>query len=62
MTPGWDAAEAERLYDSLERDVIPEFYARDENGIPKGLGSPDAGEHGAINPTLLRRSHRARIH
>ena len=32
--PGWDAAEAEMLYDRLEREVIPEFYARDEQGIP----------------------------
>jgi starch phosphorylase len=30
----WDAAEADALYDVLEREVIPEFYARDENGIP----------------------------
>jgi len=32
--PGWDAAEAEALYDLLEREVIPEFYARDAQGIP----------------------------
>ena len=32
--PAWDAAEAEALYDLLEQEVIPEFYARDENGIP----------------------------
>ena len=32
--PAWDAAEAEALYDLLEREVIPEFYARDKNGIP----------------------------
>ena len=32
--PAWDAAEADALYDLLEREVIPEFYARDENGIP----------------------------
>ena len=32
--PGWDAAEAEMLYDQLEHEVIPEFYSRDENGIP----------------------------
>jgi starch phosphorylase len=32
--PAWDAAEAGTLYDLLEREVIPEFYARDENGIP----------------------------
>ena len=33
--PAWDAAEAEALYDLLEREVIPEFYARDGEGIPK---------------------------
>jgi starch phosphorylase len=32
--PAWDATEAEALYDLLEREVIPEFYARDEQGIP----------------------------
>jgi starch phosphorylase len=34
--PAWDAAEAESLYDLLEREVIPAFYARDEKGIPRG--------------------------
>jgi starch phosphorylase len=32
--PAWDGAEAEALYDLLEREVIPEFYARDGHGIP----------------------------
>ncbi len=32
--PAWDAAEAEALYALLEREVIPEFYTRDEQGIP----------------------------
>jgi starch phosphorylase len=32
--PAWDAAEAEALYGLLEGEVIPEFYARDGNGIP----------------------------
>ena len=32
--PAWDAAEAEVLYDLLEREVIPEFYTRDASGIP----------------------------
>jgi starch phosphorylase len=32
--PAWDAAEAEALYDLLEHEVIPEFYTRDEQGIP----------------------------
>jgi starch phosphorylase len=29
----WDAIESEALYALLEREVIPEFYARDERGI-----------------------------
>jgi len=32
--PAWDDAEAEELYGRLEREVAPEFYRRDENGIP----------------------------
>ncbi|MGD0470161.1 MAG: alpha-glucan family phosphorylase [Terriglobales bacterium] len=32
--PAWDAAEADALYDLLEREVIPEFYTRDQSGIP----------------------------
>ena len=33
--PAWDATEADTLYALLEREVIPEFYARDESGIPR---------------------------
>ena len=33
--PSWDAAEAERLYDLLESEIIPEFYDRDDKGIPR---------------------------
>lgn len=33
--PAWDAIDAEALYNLLEQQVIPEFYARDEQGIPK---------------------------
>jgi starch phosphorylase len=32
--PVWDAADAEALYCLLEREVIPEFYARDGAGQP----------------------------
>jgi starch phosphorylase len=34
--PSWDAAEAETLYGILEREIIPEFYMRDDRGIPRG--------------------------
>ena len=33
--PAWDAVEAERLYDLIENEIIPEFYDRDENGVPR---------------------------
>jgi len=32
--PVWDANDAEMLYDLLEREVVPEFYNRDSQGIP----------------------------
>jgi starch phosphorylase len=34
--PSWDAVEAATLYDLLEREVIPEFYNRNTQGIPTG--------------------------
>lgn len=33
--PSWDGKEACQLYDILEKEVIPEFYARDAKGIPE---------------------------
>ena len=36
--PAWDAVEAERLYDLLENEIIPEFYDRDEHGHSRGAG------------------------
>ncbi|HLP15262.1 MAG TPA: alpha-glucan family phosphorylase [Bacteroidota bacterium] len=32
--PVWNEIEANALYDILEREVVPEFYLRDERGIP----------------------------
>jgi glycogen phosphorylase len=32
--PGWDAKEANTLYSLLEVEVVPEFYERDESGMP----------------------------
>ena len=33
---GWDGTEADTLYGLLEREIVPEFYARDRRGIPLG--------------------------
>ena len=30
----WDAVEADALYELLERHVVPEFYTREDSGIP----------------------------
>ncbi len=35
--PAWDAQEAEALYSLLEREVVPEFYERDETNMPSKL-------------------------
>ncbi|HEY1787315.1 MAG TPA: alpha-glucan family phosphorylase [Verrucomicrobiae bacterium] len=32
--PGWDAAEATHLYELLEQEVVPQFYQRNQDGIP----------------------------
>ena len=32
--PAWDEGEALALYEYLEKQVVPEFYTRDNNGIP----------------------------
>ena len=33
--PGWDAVETEQLFAILEREVVPLFYDRDAEGIPR---------------------------
>jgi starch phosphorylase len=33
--PAWDRADAEALYQALENEIIPEFYKRDDNGVPR---------------------------
>jgi starch phosphorylase len=33
--PAWDAAEASALYTILEQQVVPDFYARNQKGIPE---------------------------
>lgn len=32
--PGWDEAEADMLYTLLEDEIIPDFYQRNQDGIP----------------------------
>ena len=32
--PTWDAKEADAMYSLLEREVVPEFYERSDNGMP----------------------------
>lgn len=34
--PARDAIDAESLYDTIERGVVPEFYTRDAEGLPRG--------------------------
>jgi glycogen phosphorylase len=32
--PAWDAAEAEKLYTLLEQEIVPQFYTRNDRGVP----------------------------
>jgi len=40
----WDAAEAEQLYSLLEREIVPQFYQRNENRDSHAMGSRASGE------------------
>ena len=35
LDPAWDTVEAEQLYQRLENDIIPLFYDRDAQGLPR---------------------------
>ncbi len=50
--PSWDAAEAENLYALLEKEVVPEFYARDERGIPRGWVARMRESMARLTPTF----------
>ncbi len=44
--PAWDAQEADALYTLLEAEVIPEFYERDDSGMPVQVARAHSREHG----------------
>jgi starch phosphorylase len=48
----WDAADAESLYAVLEREVIPEFYVRDEHGIPRAWVARMRESMARLTPTF----------
>ena len=50
--PSWDAAEAEALYRLLERQVVPEFYIRNEGGIPVGWVARMRESMARLTPTF----------
>jgi len=50
--PAWDAAEADALYNLLEREVVAEFYTRDEKGIPVGWVARMRESMARLTPTF----------
>jgi starch phosphorylase len=48
--PAWDRADAEALYEVLENEIIPEFYKRDEQGIPRGWVAKIRESMSALTP------------
>ncbi len=60
--PAWDAIDAEALYNLLEQQVVPEFYTRDEQGIPKAWVTRIRESMAQTDATVFDQSHRRRIH
>ena len=58
--PAWDAAEANALYDLLEREVVPEFYTRNEENIPMAWVERMRERRGAIGAAVFRKSRGSR--
>ena len=50
--PAWDQADAEALYAVLENDVIPEFYKRDQQGIPRSWVARIRESMAALTPAF----------
>ena len=50
--PAWDAAEAGALYDLLEHEVVPQFYARDASGIPAAWVARMRESMGRLTPAF----------
>ncbi|MDE3178527.1 MAG: alpha-glucan family phosphorylase, partial [Acidobacteriota bacterium] len=50
--PSWDAAEANNLYDLLEREVVPAFYTRDEKGISPGWAARMRASMARLTPAF----------
>jgi hypothetical protein len=57
----WDAIGAEARYDLLEREIIPECNARDEEGVLCAGGGTDAGKHGTIDAELFHQPRGMRV-
>jgi glycogen phosphorylase len=45
-----DEADADQLYDLLERDVVPLYYDRDERGVPRGWMARAARAIATVTP------------
>ena len=50
--PSWDAKEAEQLYTHLEREVIPAFYHRSEDGVPVAWVEKIRQSMGRLTPQM----------
>ncbi len=59
--PALDAAEADALYTLLEQNVIPEFYTRDDKGIPIAWVARMRESMARLTPQYLRQPHCPRI-
>jgi glycogen phosphorylase len=52
---GWDDREADQLYRMLEEQIIPEFYDRDEKGIPRSWVAKVRASMATLTPRFSSR-------
>ncbi|HEX5423420.1 MAG TPA: alpha-glucan family phosphorylase [Candidatus Acidoferrales bacterium] len=50
--PSWDATEADQLYRLLEEKIVPEFYTRDDRGIPRAWVTRMRHSMARLTPTF----------
>lgn len=50
--PSWDASEAEALYALLEREIVPQFYERDDLQIPRRWVARMRASMSRLTPTF----------
>ena len=56
-----DASDAESLYDALEHQIVPKFYDRDAQGLPRAWLASVRESMASLGPDMALAPHGARL-